>query len=408
MSEFQETQAVSNLLQHAGVLGIPPSEKLKNADEILQRFRSSQRRDFEMALRASSLQGRSLLDAIPQLEMIARSSGDDLLDQRLDVDNLSKLFGELHDHVMGHPVWTHPFFQRFSTGDFSKQQLSLFGRHYFNQVKNTRQCVALSLGRFHTMLDGSGSGLSSVVSELTQVILAGLLADEYGVSTHTHEISDSASSSNQFDLSHVFSPVTHAGLYRRFLGELGLDPVDQDVPMMHGFADNVLVQRILAGNPNYDHLESLASVGLGMEWGVPAFFSMIIAGLRKYELRNGFEFDPASLEIWTAHVEQDVAHAISVMVATTFYLDQPTAVNRVIEATNVLMAFRYEMMSELYERVYCERCERIDEISLDLGYYLQDRRIEENLISARKDLRVSSVENYGEYTKHRAIPNIFV
>ena len=83
--------------------------------------------------------------------------------------SLNELFLELHDHVMNHPVWRHPFFLRFAEGAFSRDEFLRFGVHYFNQVKNTRQCVALALGRFHSLMPMRYGQLNERVSELTQV-----------------------------------------------------------------------------------------------------------------------------------------------------------------------------------------------------------------------------------------------
>ena len=97
---------------------------------------------------------------------------------------LEALFMDLHEHVMGHPVWRHPFFMRVFAGDFNLEQLKAFGQHYFNQVKNTRQCVALAIGRFNGLMEMPYGVLNERVSELAQIILAQLVADEYGVGSH--------------------------------------------------------------------------------------------------------------------------------------------------------------------------------------------------------------------------------
>jgi hypothetical protein len=103
------------------------------------------------------------------------------------------------------------------------------------------------------------------------------------------------------------------------------------------------------------------------------------------------------MEIWSAHVRQDVAHAISVMVATGFYVDDAADVARIENATNILMAFRYNMMSDIHREVFGVRCPDIAEIGLDARYFLHDDRIEAPLAAARKRLRPGSVHNYDQY-----------
>jgi hypothetical protein len=138
-----------------------------------------------------------------------------------------------------------------------------------------------------------------------------------------------------------------------------------------------------------------------MEWGVPAFFSMIMAGILKVARREGLLLDGPSMEIWSAHVRQDVEHAIAVMVATGFYVDDAADAARIENATNVLMAFRYDMMSDIYREVFAERCPTITETALEARYLLRDGRIEPLLAAARAQVRPGSVRNYEEYRSRR-------
>ena len=353
-----------------------------SAPEILQSYRCSQASDFAAAfdrLRSNGSTG-NLSSAISLLDRYLAAYPNDALRHRLTTDSLHTLFKEMHDHVMAHPVWVHPFFVRFATGEFTKDQLRIFSQQYFNQVKNTRQCVALALGRFHTLLNRPDGHLNNALSELTQIVLAGLLADEYGVSTHSSHGTPGNDTSppgeGSVDVADIFAPVTHAALYRRFLDLLNTGVDGYDVPLLHSVADNVLVQRILAGDPAYSHMEALASVGLGMEWGVPAFFSMLIAGILKSAQYQEMP-DPAAMEIWTAHVHQDVVHAVAVMIVTSFFIRDADDITRVKNATNALMAFRYEMMSDIYRAVFAAPCTRIDEIDLEKVYLVEDRRLPE-------------------------------
>lgn len=372
-----------------------------SAAQILETYRGSQLRDLTGTLSRLTEDARDLTASIELLARYLRSDPSDSVDRRLHLDAIERLFRHMHDHVMSHPVWVHPFFVRMTDGDISSEQLRLFAQHYFNQVKNTRQCVALALGRFHTMIDRPDGKLNNILTELTQVVLAGLLSDEYGTSAaHAHApagMNGAASATPIVDIGHLFAPVTHPALFRRFLDAIGVGVSGYDVPMLHGVADNVLVQRILAGDCAYDELEALASVGLGMEWGVPAFFSMIIAGISKLARRENLRLDPEAMEIWSSHVKQDVEHAIAVMIATSFYVCDVQDIRRIEGATNVLMAFRYDMMSDIYREIFAVPCPRIADIALDSRYFLPDRRIESLLAHARSRIRPAAVRNYATY-----------
>lgn len=378
-----------------------PNLLMLSADEILSFYRSGQLNDFTKALYVLRDGALEISDRIELLSRYLALYPTPNFRKRVQVTAVESLFREMHDHVMTHPVWVHPFFVRVAAGEITLQQLKVFARHYFNQVKNTRQCVALALGRFHSFMKRPEGQLSTAMSEMTQVILAGLLSDEYGTVV-SHDYADGHEQfqgATSVDIGKLFSPITHPTLFRRFLDALGLPLTDYDVPMLHGVADNVLVQRILASDPEYDELEALASVGLGMEWGVPAFFSMLIAGILKVTKREGLTLNPASMEIWTSHVKQDVQHAIAVTIATSFYVCDERDLKHIRGATNVLMAFRYDMMSEIYEEVFEMPCARIADVTLEPRHFLSDRRIEPLLLSARFQVSPSAVRDYESYLR---------
>jgi pyrroloquinoline quinone (PQQ) biosynthesis protein C len=309
------------------------------------------------------------------------------------------MFLELHDHVMDHPVWRHPFFVRVFNGDFTKEQLTRFALQYFNQVKNTRQCVALALGRFSGVMEMPYGQLNERVSEMTQIVLAQLLADEYGVGSHSVEDYPS--------LGGLFESVTHIVMYRQIFEGLGVPFEEQDVPMLHGVADNVLIQRLVAGDENFTPLESLASVGLGMEWGVPEFFTLLLGGMIRFAWQNDVPLTREQLLVFVAHVQYDVLHAISVMLVTSFYSRDAEAVSRIKGATNMLMSGRYGMMSAMYRHVFNEDCPSLEEIGLEPRYHIADRRIEQALLRARAGVADGRVVDAESYRRSTDMPFIF-
>ncbi|HTY99015.1 MAG TPA: hypothetical protein VMB75_04235, partial [Rhodocyclaceae bacterium] len=233
------------------------------AEEVLAAFKGSQQADFSLVIDQLESPANPLNKLLEELRAIAgREAGNRFGQLELFQPNaLRKLFVDLHDHVMDHPVWRHPFFVRIFAGDFDEGQLAVFAKHYFNQIKNTRQCVALALGRFSGLMPLPYGCLNERVSELGQIVLAQLLADEYGVGTHSVE--------DYPDLHRLLTSTTHIGMYRQLFDGLDIPFEQQDVPMLPGVADNVLTQRLLAGDGAFSLVEGLASVGLGMEWGVP-------------------------------------------------------------------------------------------------------------------------------------------
>lgn len=312
---------------------------------------------------------------------------------------LGDLFDDLHHHVMSHPVWRHPFFVRFFAADFDRDQLHRFLVAYFNQVKNTRQCVALAQGRFHGLARLAGGPVAERLSEMTQVVLAQLLADEYGVAIHAPETEPS--------VAELLGATTHVGLYRRLLDALGIAPADQDVPLLPEVADNVLTQRLVAGDPAFTPLEALASVGLGMEWGVPEFFSLLLGGVIRHARDHDLALTARDLEILTGHVRFDVFHALAVTVVTGFHIGGDGDVRAVKEATNLLMAARYAMMSGLYRHVFDEACADLEPEMLHPQHKVQDDRIVAALLAARAGVPEGLVTDTQSYRTARGLPFVF-
>ncbi|MES9887301.1 MAG: hypothetical protein ABW140_10850, partial [Candidatus Sedimenticola sp. 6PFRAG1] len=221
-----------------------------DAEDVLEAFKISQQKDFSEIIDQLEDPGNPLNQLLEELRAIAEKEQGNRFNE-LDLFRpgaLRGLFLELHDHVMDHPVWRHPFFLRIFEGNFNQQQLALFAKQYFNQVKNTRQCVALALGRFSGLMPMPYGCLNERVSELAQIVLAQLLADEYGVGTHAID--------DYPDLHGLLSSTTHIVMYRNLFDGLDIPFQEQDVAMLPGVADNVLTQRLLSEHPSFNMVES--------------------------------------------------------------------------------------------------------------------------------------------------------
>ncbi|MET0070589.1 MAG: hypothetical protein ABW096_11155 [Candidatus Thiodiazotropha sp.] len=399
----------SDLLQFDGdgsptlLPGVHPLPDLLSLDaaQVLEAFRVSQLEDFTRVIDELEADGNSLHRLFAEMRAIADREPANRFGE-LDLFRpgaLQAMFLELHEHVMSHPVWSHPCFVRIFEARFDAPQLRGFATNYFNQVKNTRQCVALAQGRFSGFISLPYGSLNERVSELAQIILAQLLADEYGVGTHSIE--------RYPDLSSLLNSTTHIVMYRQLFEGLGVPFEEQDVPMLHGVADNVLTQRLLAGHPSFSLVESMASVGLGMEWGVPEFFSLLLGGMIRWAWREDVALTQHHLIVFIAHVQYDVLHAISVMLATSLFGHEQETMQQIRQATNMLMSSRYNMMSDLYRQLFAEPCADIDAVGLDARYHVTDRRIEEALLSARQEVAGSRVVNASDYKAGRGVPFVF-
>ena len=399
-SDLLELHPEKGPLLQPGVHPMPDLLSL-GAEEVLEAFRQSQIRDFTQVIGELEGENNPLHRLFGEMQAIAEREPDNRFNELelFKPGALRAMFMELHEHVMGHPVWRHPCFVRIFEGDFDQSQLQRFALNYFNQVKNTRQCVALAQGRFSGFISLPYGSLNERVSELAQIVLAQLLADEYGVGTHSIE--------EYPDLADMLTSTTHIVMYRQLFEGLGIPFEQQDVPMLHGVADNVLIQRLLAGHPDFDLMESLASVGLGMEWGVPEFFSLLLGGMIRWAWQNQVELRQQHLWVFIAHVQYDVLHAISVMLATSLFGHEANALHRIKQATNMLMSGRYNMMSGLYRELFDEPCEEIAGIGLAPQYHISDRRIEAALLAARQNVADETVVEATAYKASKQVPFVF-
>ncbi len=372
-----------------------------DAEEVLARFKKDQENDFGRVVADLDDPANSLFRFFDDLRSTAaREPGNPFGELAIfKKGELNALFMELHEHVMSHPVWRHPFFVRIFRGDFDRDQLVRFALQYFNQVKNTRQCVALALGRFSGVMDMPYGCLNERVSELSQIVLAQLLADEYGVGSHS--LDDYPS------LSGLFESTTHIVMYRKLFEGLGVPFPEQDVAMLPEVADNVLIQRLVAGHPAFSTLEALASVGLGMEWGVPEFFTLLLGGMIRFAWQNDLALTADHLLVFIAHVQYDVLHAISVMLATGFYARGTDVVADIKNATNMLMSGRYAMMSGIYRHVFEAPCADLWELDLPARYRVADRRIESALREARQGVAPARVVDGEAYRRKETTPFVF-
>ncbi len=404
-----EGSIFSDLLKNdesAGPVLLPGVHPLPNllsldAEQVLAAFRQSQLEDFTAIISDLDASDSSLHHIFAALLRVAARDPDNRLPSLsiFQPGAMQALFVDLHDHVMSHPVWRHPCFVRIFEADFNRDQLASFALNYFNQVKNTRQCVALAQGRFSGFIDLPYGCLNERVSELVQITLAQLLADEYGVGTHSIE--------SYPDLASLLGSTTHIVMYRNLFEGLGIPFERQDLPMLPEVADNVLTQRLLAGHPSFSLLESLASVGLGMEWGVPEFFSLLLGGMIRWAWREDVALTRHHLIVFIAHVQYDVLHAISVMLATSLLGHEAGYERRIKQATNMLMSSRYNMMSGLYRHLFEAPCDNIDQIGLEGRYRISDRRIEEALLAARQEVAEARVSDARAYKSDRRVPFVF-
>ena len=107
--------------------GVHPLSDLlqRDADGVLAAFLASQREDFRRVIAELEDPQHELHAQLAALRAQADAEGRPEFGRTLlfQTGGLGELFEDLHEHVMGHPVWRHPFFVRFFAGDFDRAQM---------------------------------------------------------------------------------------------------------------------------------------------------------------------------------------------------------------------------------------------------------------------------------------------
>lgn len=220
----------------------------------------------------------------------------------------------LKREVMGHPSLTHPFLERFATGDADEEGIRSFAVQYYRHVGVSRLYLAALISNCKD-------------DEPLQLSLATVLMDEYG---------------------ELVPEATHPALYRRFMDALGLSEEEwgepETLPEIEAY---IAVHEGLTRHP--DVRLGLGAMGPASEWPVPPIYAKLASGLRK---AAGLE--DRDLEIFISHVTMDVEHARIMMDATEPYVRDEEGQRIVREGAMRSLDARSVMLDGLYRAVYRE------------------------------------------------------
>lgn len=175
---------------------------------------------------------------------------------------------ELKARVDGHPFLRHPFLQHFSSQPLSREQARRFALLYYPHILRTRLYQACALG--------------VTPDESLQAALADILYDEYGNGNPRH---------------------SHMEIYRKFMRALDITEEEMAdpaiLPEQQAYMDTMM--RVTQGT---DWLAAIGAAGIAGEWPIPAYYSLLLQGLRTVPgLTDG------DLELFIGHIDLDIHHA---------------------------------------------------------------------------------------------------
>lgn len=218
----------------------------------------------------------------------------------------SEFLAAAKTEVLGHRVMTHPFWDRFEAGGFSRDGLRRFALHYYAHVLRTRLYDAMVLAQ--------------APSEALQAALASILWDEYG----------------RGDASK-----THPEQFRLFLKGVGLREAEwRSIPPLPEFEVYTDVHTRLCRD--HDVWIGLGVVGLAMEYPIPALYVKLVGGFRKAGIAD------AALEFFLEHMPTDEVHSSLMENALLPHLEgQPERQARVRDGARRSLDARYLLMDGL-------------------------------------------------------------
>jgi pyrroloquinoline quinone (PQQ) biosynthesis protein C len=252
----------------------------------------------------------------------------------------AEFFEELEAAVLAHPVMTHPFLERISSEELSRDQLRAFaGQHYLYSRRfannlaavisnapdeNARTLLVLNMyeeigepsrlrDRVHLVLLEEGLITGAQLGEALERGVNGGATDPVSALIDTKVLSRAQVAAVMERSTRKAKDLTHPALFRRFLTALDFDPVSlRELEPIEATEQFNAAYRALCRDSHW--LEGLAAMGPGTECVVPALYRKILEGIR----RSGL-VAPADYVFWTVHVHCDDGHGRNIIEAMQPY-----------------------------------------------------------------------------------------
>jgi pyrroloquinoline quinone (PQQ) biosynthesis protein C len=286
----------------------------------------------------------------------------------------AEFFAELEAAVLAHPVMTHPFLQRISSDELSRDQLRAFaGQHYLYSRRfannlaavisnapdeQARTLLVLNMyeeigepsrlrDRVHLVLleEGLISG-AQLGAALERGVCNGTAQDAVSALIDSKVLSRAQVAAVMERSTRKAKDLTHPALFRRFLSALDFDSASlrELEPIDATDAFNA-AYRALCRDSHW--LEGLAAMGPGTECIVPALYRKILDGIR----RSGL-VAPADYVFWTVHVHCDDGHGRNIIEAMQPYAGDLEARQMMMRGALGALDARRAWFDGLYDHVF--------------------------------------------------------
>ncbi|HMJ12575.1 MAG TPA: iron-containing redox enzyme family protein [Polyangiaceae bacterium] len=286
----------------------------------------------------------------------------------------AEFFEELEAAVLAHPVMTHPFLQRISSEELSREQLRAFaGQHYLYSRRfannlaavisnapdeHARTLLVLNMyeeigepsrlrDRVHLILLEEGLITGAQLGEaLERGVNGGAPQDPVAALIDSNVVSRAQVAAVMERSTRRAKDLTHPALFRRFLTALDFDPASlRELEPIEATEQFNAAYRTLCRDSHW--LEGLATMGPGTECIVPALYRKILEGIR----RSGL-VAPADYVFWTVHVHCDDGHGRNIIEAMQPYAGELEARQSMMRGALGALDARQSWFDGLYGHVF--------------------------------------------------------
>ncbi len=296
-------------------------------------------------------------------------------------------------HISNHPFKQHSFLEYILNGDYDEATMNRIIGQFSHIVENTGRITALCLGKMQDSTPSDHGERWHKITDLMEHILSRSIMYEYSQSSTVKE-------NDLANLSGLLEGLTAIERFQKIVRENG-NSVPVVSLMEHGTADYVITMRLLAVSPAFTETESLTAIGMETLWGIPFFYSVLLAGIVRHNLIQGTPIDFNRLEYLSNYIRFTLNHAPYFLLGLVLHSTRSPLINKA-----VTMAFnsRYHFLSDLQRSITNTRARSIEELDRDRIYTGNDHRIDNELMIARQHAHEEMVLDFKSYRNRKNNP----
>lgn len=319
-------------------------------------------------------------------------------DFRAPLDEIQPIITEILGYMDGHPIRNHPFLSRLISGKLDTEQVVQFMGQFSHVVENTGRVAALCLGKFQERTPSITEARHIRIADFTEHLLTKLILFEYSPRLTVTE--------GPLDYTRLFNTETALSRFERLYTNISGDTELKHL-MLHGTADYVITARILAVSDAFTEIEALAATSVESILSVPFFYSVILASILKYALKEKVALQEKDLDYMSSLIQFTIDHSPAFLLALALNRRDDKSRELMKQSVSLLLRSRYEMLNDLHRKIFGTRATSIEEMDKERNYSGRDNRIENELLIARQQTHKNSIVDHELYKNKKNNPFTF-